>query len=160
MDAFKLWQFGKLNKIIYVSRGFYCQIKGALRVAACHALIRPFDLVFESRKKEVKKEGRRRGYNSVGSGHRLSTRGCTREYLIKARETSGFDCNDHIFGLNASACTLAFRGLQRVRVTVCPRKFSVKSCALFKSASVIILMATSVVSFRWGGKKREGSRAT
>lgn len=50
MDAFKSWQFGKLNKIIYVSRGFYCRIKGALRVAACHSLIRPLDLVFQSKK--------------------------------------------------------------------------------------------------------------
>lgn len=46
MDAFKPWQFGKLNKIIYVSRGFYCRIKGALHVAACHCLIRPLDLFF------------------------------------------------------------------------------------------------------------------
>lgn len=49
MDAFKPWQFGKLNKIIYVSRGFYCRIKGALHVAACHCLIRPLDLFFFER---------------------------------------------------------------------------------------------------------------
>lgn len=52
MDAFKPWQFGKLNKIIYVSRGFYCRIKGALHVAACHCLIRPLDLFFFEREAE------------------------------------------------------------------------------------------------------------
>lgn len=60
MDAFKPWQFGKLNKIIYVSRGFYCRIKGALHVAACHCLIRPLDLFFQrprGGREEIKKDG-------------------------------------------------------------------------------------------------------
>ena len=60
MDAFKPWQFGKLNKIIYVSRGFYCRIKGALRVAACHSLIRLLDLVFQTRKNEKQKTKNKR----------------------------------------------------------------------------------------------------
>lgn len=58
MDAFKPWQFGKLNKIIYVSRGFYYRIKGALHVAACHCLIRPLDLFFERERPRGEGRGR------------------------------------------------------------------------------------------------------
>lgn len=106
MDAFKPWQFGKLNKIIYVSRGFYCRIKGARRVAARHGLIRPLDLVFETKQK-------RRGYivlSEVVVASRAT--GCTGEYLIKEREINRFERNDDGFDLNASGRGPMFRALR------------------------------------------------